>query len=243
MSLLECTKPDIDPGSFFICHEESQFFSLCIDYLVLKNSGFKNILEYGSGDGTPVLDALLSSCFDGIIRGFEINEKAYQHACVNIRNMGESKRYIIKKGCFFESFENDKKKKCIIANPPYVPAPEKNKLILPYLWGGYDGSEVLKNLFNLDALGVMILIPSISNPEDVINHGIKKGYNAAQFLKTTLPFGTYTSQEYVKKHLLKLKAENKSYFRGNHYFLSGALFLKNLRDDSRTKSLLESLKC
>lgn len=243
MSLTECTRTNNDPGTFFICHEESQFFSLCIDYLVLKNSGFKNILEYGSGDGLPVLEALSQSSFDGEIKGYEINEHAYQRACLNISNMDESNRYIINKGCFFKSFKNDNEEKCIIANPPYVPAPEKEKLILPYLWGGYDGSEVLKSLFNLNTMGVMILIPSISNPEDVINHGVKKGYNVVFFLNTTLPFGTYTSQEYVKNHLSDLKAENKSYFRENHYFLSGALFLKDIKDDSRTKSLLESLKC
>jgi len=81
------------------------------------------------------------------------------------------------------------------------------------------------------------------DPEDVINHGVKKGYNAFQFLKTTLPFGIYTSQEYVKKHLLKHKTENKACFMENHYFLSGAFFVKNIKDDLRTKFLLESLKC
>ncbi len=43
----------------FVCDEESHFYSQCIDRLLLRahRSG-DTVIEFGSGDGTPVINSL-----------------------------------------------------------------------------------------------------------------------------------------------------------------------------------------
>ena len=61
----------------FVCDEESHFYSQCLEKLLVKNSStLQTIVEFGSGDGTPVIACLMQSQFTGTIHGFELNKRA-----------------------------------------------------------------------------------------------------------------------------------------------------------------------
>ena len=43
----------------FVCDEESHFYSQCIDRLLLRaHRNGDTVIEFGSGDGTPVINSL-----------------------------------------------------------------------------------------------------------------------------------------------------------------------------------------
>lgn len=46
---------------------------------------------------------------------------------------------------------------CLIANPPYVPAPD-NDILMPALWGGVDGAVLTRELLTLGFDRCMLLI-------------------------------------------------------------------------------------
>ena len=64
-------------NDIFVCDEESQFYSQCLEKLLVKNSSSnQTVIEFGSGDGSPVIGCLIQSQFSGVIHGFELNKKA-----------------------------------------------------------------------------------------------------------------------------------------------------------------------
>jgi hypothetical protein len=70
------SKPTIEsylPKEIFICPEESQFYAQCLENMVLNRCNNDTIVEFGSGDGSPVISALQKSIFKGVIHGFELN--------------------------------------------------------------------------------------------------------------------------------------------------------------------------
>ncbi len=73
-TLCLCRLPATD---IFVCDEESHFYSQCLEKLLVKNSsGTQTVVEFGSGDGTPVIACLMNSQFSGTIHGFELNNRA-----------------------------------------------------------------------------------------------------------------------------------------------------------------------
>jgi hypothetical protein len=126
-----------------------------------------------------------------------------------------------------------------VANPPYIPAPSAERLLLPGLWGGPDGSGVLCRLMDQDISYLLLLVPGISNPEKVILHSLKQGYYVHNFLLISLPFGQYTSQDYVQDWLLKMHKSGQAFFFDGHYLLAGVLFGKErpLNTDHSTSLL------
>lgn len=85
----------------FFCPEESSFYSHSLETLILKDgSNPSSIIEFGSGDGSPVINSLLRTNFNGIIHGFELNNLAYQAAKSKIKECGLTNKYRIYNHCF-----------------------------------------------------------------------------------------------------------------------------------------------
>ena len=58
------------PDEVFFCPEESQFYSQCIEKLVINQSTpLDSIIEFGTGEGSPVIDCLLKNRFKSCIQG------------------------------------------------------------------------------------------------------------------------------------------------------------------------------
>src|SRR5690242_3264893 len=87
----------------FICPEESNFYSYCLENLVLERCHKSEIiLEFGSGDGTPVINALMRRKFNGLICSYELNSNAWKMAKYYIKERGLN-NYTVHNASFFEA--------------------------------------------------------------------------------------------------------------------------------------------
>lgn len=208
----------------FFCPEESSFYSHCLEKLVLNNCvNSESIIELGSGDGSPVINSLLRSKFNGIVHGFEMNHSSCELAEAKIEEYGLSNKYIIYNKSFFDS--SKPQADYLISNPPYLPALD-NKIYQPLLHGGIDGTTITKELLALDYENALLMVSSYSNPEAVIDHAIIKGYHVADFVISPLNFGYYSSDPKVKSRIEELRSGNMAFYSENIYLLAGVLFTK-----------------
>ncbi|MBA3924339.1 MAG: class I SAM-dependent methyltransferase [Nostocaceae cyanobacterium] len=208
----------------FLCPEESNFYSHCLETLVLNNCvGSESIIEFGSGDGTPVIKSLLRTRFDGTVHGFEINPLACEAANLRIAKHGLSQKYLMYNRSLFAS--SKPQADYLISNPPYLPAKD-NKILQPFLHGGLDGITVTKQLLELGYENVLVMFASYSNPEGIINYARIKGYQVSNFLVSPLTFGYYSSELKVKNRIVELRDNNMAFYSENIYLLAGVLLKK-----------------
>jgi len=230
------------PDQVFTCPEESLFYSSCLQRVLtgttLTTNGSKNpvVVEFGAGDGSPVIDALLKTGprFQGKVHGFELNPRAAGIALNRSKQLGLDGKYQVRHSCFFKGAEELRDTaEWLVANPPYLPAPD-NKIMMPELFGGLDGASLTNDLLSLDYPNAMLLVSSYSNPLGTLEHAKKLGYSITDFLVTALPFGTYSSEPKVKNWIRKLKTEGKAFFSERPstiggtgwYLLAGVVFQK-----------------
>lgn len=208
----------------FFCPEESNFYSHCLETLVLKNCfNSESIVEFGSGDGSPVIKSLLRTEFEGTIHGFELNSLACQVANSKIKEYKLSGKYIIHNRCLFDSAKPDAT--YLVSNPPYLPALDNN-IYQPLLHGGIEGITVTKQLLSLNYQNVLVLVSSYSNPEGLINYALAKDYYVSDFMISPLQFGYYSSEPKVRDRIKELQRNNRAFYSKNIYLLAGVLFTK-----------------
>jgi methylase of polypeptide subunit release factors len=211
----------------FVCEEESFFYSHCLEMLLFNNCNccdISTVNEFGSGDGNPVIQAIKNSGFNGVVQGFEINKAACNIAKNLIANTYMSGHYNVINGCFFKNHLNYQKE-CLVSNPPYLPSPDDD-LFLPSLYGGEDGTLIVKKLLTLNYENVLLLISSYSNPLGVLEYSVKQNYVITNFIITPMPYGRYSRQKKVWKTIQELKKHNKAFCSNQIYLLAGVLFTK-----------------
>lgn len=220
----------------FFCPEESNFYSYCLETLVVNhNVGSKSVVEFGSGDGSPIIKSLLKTRFDGVIHGFEINTLACKAARAKIEEYELSDKYIIHNRSLFDS--SKPQADYLVSNPPYLPALD-NKIYQPFLHGGVDGITVTKQLISLDYENVLVMVSSYSNPTELVEYAITEGYYTSNFLVSPLPFGYYSSEPKVSNRIQELKKQRKAFCSESIYLLAGVLFTKQ---QASTKDLSNEL--
>lgn len=208
----------------FFCPEESTFYSNCLDNFVLRNCrSAESVVEFGSGDGSPVINSLLRNQFDGIIQGFELNTSAWKAANSTIDEYNLSDKYIIHNSCLFKS--SQPQAEYLVANPPYLPAPDAD-IYMPLLFGGIDGAAITNELLSLGYENVLVLVSSFSNPISTIEQAKQHDYCVENFMVLPLNFGYYSSEPKVKKHIEHLRKHKMAFYSGDYYFLAGVLFRK-----------------
>ena len=211
-------------NDIFFCPEESSFYAYCLEALVLNRCKVsESIIEFGSGDGSPVIKSLLQTRFKGVIHGFEINSLASEVANSKIRTYGLSKNYIIHNHSFFDSLRPPAK--YLASNPPYLPAVD-NKICQPLLHGGLEGITITKKLLTLDYENVLVMVSSYSNPQGLIEYAISKGYHTSDFIVSPLSFGYYSSELKVMNRIKEMQSNNTAFCSKNIYLLAGVLFTK-----------------
>ncbi len=208
----------------FFCPEESNFYSYCLQSLVLNNClSSETIIEFGSGDGSPVINSLIQTKFDGVVHGFEVNSLSCELANEKINVSSLSDKYIVHNLSLFDTAlpQGD----YLISNPPYLPAID-NKIYQPFLHGGTDGITVTRQLLSLGYENVLAMIASYSNPVGAIDYALTKGYHIANFIISPLKFGYYSSEPKVKNRIEELKKDQMAFYSENIYLLAGVLFTK-----------------
>lgn len=212
------------PNEVFFCPEESQFYSQCLEKMVLNRcTSLDSIIEFGAGDGSPVINCLLKTQFDGFIQGYELNSAACKLAQSRIEQYQLKHKYLIHNTCFFTTSPSDAR--YLIANPPYLPAPD-DKLYMPSLHGGTDGATITKRLLSVGCENVLLMISAYSNPVETIDYAIAQGYQVIDFMISPLKFGYYSCEPKVRKTIAELRENYKAFYSQNIYFLAGALFKK-----------------
>ncbi|MBD2296978.1 class I SAM-dependent methyltransferase [Anabaena sphaerica FACHB-251] len=208
----------------FFCPEESNFYSNCLETFVLSNcQNSESIVEFGSGDGSPIINSLLRNKSDAVIHGFELNTSAWKRANSTIDEYNLAHKYIISNSCLFES--SKPKAEYLVANPPYIPAPDPD-IYMPLLFGGIDGATVTNDLLSLGYENVLVLVSSFSNPISTINIAEENNYFVQNFMVLPLKFGYYSSEPKVKKYIESLRKKKMAFYSGDYYFLAGVLFKK-----------------
>lgn len=208
----------------FVCPEESNFYSQCLDAMVLCHTERNEVvIEFGSGDGLPIINSLLKVQFDGLIHGYELNKTACEIANAKIASYELDDKYVIHNSCFFSSVKPDAR--YLVSNPPYIPSIDSD-IYMPLLRGGTDGSTITRRLLSLDYENVLLMVSSYSNPVDTIDYALDRGYLVSKFLVSPLQFGYYSSEPKVRQTIAKLKEINKAFYSDSIYLLAGVLFQK-----------------
>lgn len=235
--MLTSSKPLKD---IFFCPEESIFYSHCIETLVFNNCvGSESIVEFGSGDGSPVIRSLLNTNFNGMVNGFELSNLASETARAKIEEYELSDKYVINNCSFFDSSKLHAQ--YLISNPPYLPASD-NKIYQPSLHGGIDGITISKQLLSLAYENVLLMMSSYSNPEGLIDYAITQGYSISNFITSPLPFGFYSSEPKVMHRISELREKQMAFFSNNIYLLTGVLFTKHKGKADLSTELVQLMK-
>lgn len=220
--------------------EESIYYSHCLRYLVfdrLKETA--NIIEFGSGDGSPVVTALQASNFHGSITGFEINPTASERAIKLISVSSLKGHYTVNTGSFFELAEfcaDD----ILISDPPFLPA-KSNSIKDPFLWGGNDGSDIYIKLLECGYIKLMLMIASYANPRKILTHAIKQGYSVQDFLVAPMTIGEYSREMPVWNRLQEMKVVQEAFYSSSHFLLAGVVFDKKSSRPSLAGELINTL--
>lgn len=218
------TVPTQSEREVFFCPEESYFYSYCLERFVLNNCPDCDlVVEFGSGDGTPIIHSLLRNRFLSTIHGYELNSAACEVAHSHIHRYQLQHQYIVHNTSFFDADIPDAP--YLIANPPYIPAPDTD-ILMPLLRGGSDGSGITRQLLQMDYDNVLLMISSYSNPIDTIFDATANGYAVKDFMVSPLPFGYYSSEAKVKHTIHQMQGDRRAFFSNQIYFLAGVLFCK-----------------
>lgn len=186
------------------------------------------IVEFGSGDGSPVIKALLRSDFNGTVHGFELNASACKIAIARVQEYELDQHYQLHNTSFFEA--DRPIASLIISNPPYLPAID-NQLYQPLLHGGIDGITITKKLLEQGYDEALMMVSSYSNPKGLIDFAAQQGYCVSNFLVSPLPFGYYSSDPKVKSRIAEMQAQKEAFYSSQMYCLAGVLFSQRCEID------------
>jgi len=221
----------------FDCQEESSFYSYCLEMLVLNRCDNSEIIvEFGSGDGMPVINAVRRTKFGGMIEGYEINGAACDIAFSNIEKYALDDIYIIHKSCLFKNIPRIGRK-YLVSNPPYLPA-RNNNIRLPFIYGGKNGSEITKQLIELGFDNILVIISSYSDPEGIISYALLRDYHVSDFIISPIKFGYYSSESAVRERIEELRQNNMAFYSENIYLLAGTLFKRRCESANNLSSEL-----
>ena len=217
------------PADAFWDDAESGFYAECVRAFLLRNPNSTllehPILELGSGTGEAIAE-ILSTDQSGIeIMGYELQAETASYAQQVIFDRAIS-RYHIVHGDFFQAAP-DSDLECAISNPPYLPAPD-NKIVVPELWGGLDGSAVMRRLLDRGFNQLVTTLSSFADPVGTLKFAKSRGYRAADFAVRTMPFGAYSSEPKVRAQIERLALDGRrAFISAERYCLAVVLWVRD----------------
>jgi hypothetical protein len=203
----------------------------------------EGVVELGSGDATAVAD-VVRSLPDLRVRGFDISAPSVETARANIAARGVADRYTVELGDFFDSADSagGPPVSTVIANPPYIPAPDRD-ILMPELWGGVHGNDLMLQLLKAGYDNVIAAVASYSDPLDTVRTAGDLGYRVVNFLAMGLDFGIYSNEPKVRDHIRRLCAEGWGWAGDDGYMVAVALFTRNPDvPGDRAEQLLRALQ-
>jgi predicted RNA methylase len=205
-------------------------FSVCMlleQYRAQLRWDTEGVVELGTGDATAIADVV--ACLPDLrVRSYDISAPSIALARANIAARGVTERYTVELGDFFDQADSaaGPRVSTVISNPPYIPAPDRD-ILMPELWGGVFGNDLVLQLLKGDYDNVITAVPSYSDPETTVRTAEDLGYRVANFLAMGLDFGTYSSEPKVREHIRRLCADGHGWAGDDEYMVAVALFTRN----------------
>ena len=201
------------------------------------------VVEMGTGDATAVADVVRA--FPTLrITSFDISAPSVDRARENLAARGVADRYAVELGDFFAAASSDARLPAatVIANPPYLPAPDDD-LRMPELWGGERGNDVARQLLDAGYDNVVVTVPSYSDPRGTVQAATDLGYRVVNFVAMGLDLGDYSRERKVLERIDQLRAEGRAWTEDGGYVVAVVLFSRNpdLPGD-RAAALLRALQ-
>ena len=160
-------------------------FSVCLlleQYRASCSWGEEGVVELGTGDATAIAD-VVASLPELRVASYDISEASVRQARANIAAKGVADRYTVEHGDFFDSADasGGLPVSTVIANPPYIPAPDRH-ILMPELWGGVHGNDLVLQLLKAGYENVISAVASYSDPVTTVRTAGDLGYRVANFL-------------------------------------------------------------
>src|SRR3954447_403954 len=154
----------------------------------------EGVVELGTGDATAIADVV--SALPGLsVRSYDISAPSVAEARKNIAARGVEDRYTVELGDFFDQADaaGGPPVATVISNPPYIPAPDRD-ILMPELWGGVNGNDLLLQLLKAGYDNVIAAVASYSDPRTTLKIAGDLGYRVANFLAMGLDYGAYSRE-------------------------------------------------
>jgi methylase of polypeptide subunit release factors len=229
---------------FFDCAEESAHYAFSVQLLLTQYAAVvpwrdEGVAELGSGDARAI--AHVVRALPGLtVHGTDISPTSVHRARRTIAGVGVADRYTVELGDFFAwaASPDGRRTTTVIANPPYIPAPDDD-ILMPELWGGWYGNDLLLRLLKAGFDHLLVALPSYSDPAATLAAAGELGYRVANFLAMGLEFGAYSREPKVAEHIARLTAEGHGWAGEDSYVVAVALLTRSpqVRRDRKTELL------
>jgi hypothetical protein len=201
------------------------------------------VVELGTGDASAIADVVRA--LPGLrVRSFDISAESLDKARRNIAGRGVADRYTAELGDFFDAAGTVGMPpvSTVIANPPYIPAPDRD-IRMPELWGGVHGNDLVLQLLKAGYPNVICAVASYSDPIATVTTAGDLGYRVANFLAMGLDYGPYSSEPKVREHIRRICAEGRGWTGEDDYMVAVALFTQDPEiPGDRANQLLRALQ-
>jgi len=233
---------------FFDCAEESAHYAFSVQLLLTQYAAVvpwqtEGVAELGSGDARAI--AHVVRAVPGLrVHGTDISATSVERARQTIAGLGVSDRYTVELGDFFAWAHSPDAARVstVIANPPYIPAPDGD-LLMPELWGGWYGNDLALRLLTAGFDSILVALPSYSDPAATLAAAAERGYRVANFLAMGLEFGAYSREPKVAEHIARLTAEGRGWAADDSYVVAVALLTRSPQvQRDRSTELLHALQ-
>ena len=246
--LLPPSSGDPVGDGFFDCAEESAHYAFSVQLLLTQYAAqvpwqSEGVAELGSGDARAIAH-VVRALPDLTVHGTDISPTSVARARETITGLQVADRYTVELGDFFTWADSPAGERIstVIANPPYIPAPDGD-ILMPELWGGWHGNDLALRLLTAGFEHVLVALPSYSDPAATIAAARDLGYRTANFLAMGLEFGAYSREPKVAEHIARLTAEGHGWAGDDSYVVAVALLTRSpeLHRD-RSTELLRALQ-
>jgi hypothetical protein len=232
----------------FQCADESAHYAFSVCMLLQQYRQHipwqtEGVVELGSGDASAIAD-VVRSLPELRVRGFDISPVSVQRARENVAARDVADRYTIVLGDFFDQADSAAAPKAstAIANPPYIPAPDRD-IVMPELWGGEYGNDLTLRLLEAGHRHLIVAVSSYADPVTTITTAAALGYRVVNFLAMGLDFGLYSSEPVVRRQINRICAAGRGWAGEDEYMVAIVLLTQ---DDAvpgdRSEQLMRALQ-
>ena len=201
------------------------------------------VVELGTGDASAIAEVVRA--LPGLrVQGYDISAESVEAARANIAACGVADRYTVELGDFFDSSDSagGPPVSTAIANPPYIPAPDRD-IRMPELWGGEYGNDLVLQLLKAGYDNVVVAIASYSDPGTTLRTAADLGYRVVNFLAMGLDFGPYSNEPKVRRQIERICAEGRGWAGPDGYMVAVALLTRDPAiPGDRTAQLVRALQ-